>query len=63
MHGYRSNIHTMIESSSDQNLMQQYNITGKTHQDRKLITGDNPFASNNVGKASARALLKEVGLR
>ncbi len=37
-------------------------ITGKTHQDRKLITGDSPFASNNVGKASAQALLKEVGL-
>lgn len=36
-------------------------ITGKTHQDRKLITGDSPFASNNVGKAAAAALLKEVG--
>ena len=36
-------------------------ITGKTHQDRKLITGDSPFASNNVGKAAAKALLKEVG--
>lgn len=37
-------------------------ITGKTHQDRKLITGDSPFASNNVGKAAARALLEEVAL-
>lgn len=37
-------------------------ITGKTHQDRKLITGDSQFASNNVEKASAQALLKEVGL-
>ncbi|MGH8601751.1 MAG: glyoxalase III HchA [Gammaproteobacteria bacterium] len=35
-------------------------ITGKTHQDRKLITGDSPLASNNVGKAAAQALLKEV---
>ncbi|WQO70634.1 protein deglycase HchA (plasmid) [Sinorhizobium medicae] len=35
-------------------------ITGQTHQDRKLITGDSPFASNNVGKAAAKALLKEV---
>ena len=36
-------------------------ITGKTHKDRKLITGDSPFASNNVGKAAAKALLEEVG--
>jgi molecular chaperone Hsp31 and glyoxalase 3 len=36
-------------------------ITGKTYQDRKLITGDSPFASNNVGKAAAKALLEEVG--
>ena len=36
-------------------------ITGRTHQDRKLITGDSPLASNNVGKAAAQALLKEVG--
>lgn len=36
-------------------------ITGQTHQDRKLITGDSPFASNNVGKAAAAALLKAVG--
>ena len=35
-------------------------ITGQTHQDRKLITGDSPFASNNVGKAAAKALLDEV---
>lgn len=37
-------------------------VTGKTHQDRKLITGDSPFASNSVGKLAAAALLKEVGL-
>ncbi|ULA57933.1 MAG: Hsp31 molecular chaperone [Nitrospira sp.] len=36
-------------------------ITGLTHQDRRLITGDSPFASNNVGKAAAKALLDEVG--
>lgn len=38
-------------------------ITGKTHRYRKLITGDSPFASNNVGKAAANALLEEVGAR
>lgn len=37
-------------------------ITGKTIRDRKLITGNSPFASNNVGKAAAQALLEEVGL-
>lgn len=37
-------------------------ITGKTIRDRKLITGDSPFASNNVGKAAAQALMEEVGL-
>jgi D-lactate dehydratase / protein deglycase len=36
-------------------------ITGRTHQDRKLISGDSPLASNNIGKAAAQALLKEVG--
>ncbi|MDT3380912.1 protein deglycase HchA [Labrys neptuniae] len=35
-------------------------ITGRTHQDRKLITGDSPFASNNLGKAAARALITEA---
>lgn len=35
-------------------------ITGQTHQDRKLITGDSPFASNNLGKVAAHALLEEV---
>ncbi|MCA6096864.1 glyoxalase III HchA [Bradyrhizobium australafricanum] len=38
-------------------------ITGKTHQDRKLITGDSPFAANNVGKAAAKALLDTLGGR
>ncbi|MFD2756426.1 glyoxalase III HchA [Comamonas terrae] len=35
-------------------------ITGATHQDRKLITGDSPFASNALGKRAARALLDAV---
>lgn len=37
-------------------------ITGKCHQDRKLITGDSPLASNNIGKLAAAALLREVGV-
>lgn len=36
-------------------------ITGQIHQDRKLITGDSPFASNHLGKVAAQALLNEVG--
>lgn len=36
-------------------------ITGQCHQDRKLITGDSPLASNNIGKLAAKALLDEVG--
>lgn len=32
-------------------------ITGATHQDRKVITGDSPLASNALGKLAARALL------
>jgi molecular chaperone Hsp31 and glyoxalase 3 len=34
--------------------------TGATHPDRKLITGDSPFAANALGKLAAGALLKEV---
>ena len=37
-------------------------ITGQCHQDRKLITGDSPLASNNLGKLAAAALLNEVSL-
>lgn len=33
-------------------------ITGATHQDRKVLTGDSPFASNALGKLAARALLE-----
>lgn len=36
------------------------NIDGSTLQDRKLLTGDSPFAANNLGKLAARALLDEV---
>lgn len=39
-----------------------HDITGKCHQDRKLITGDSPLASHNLGKLAARALLAEVGV-
>ncbi len=35
-------------------------ITGECHQDRKLITGDSPLASNNLGKLTANALLQEA---
>lgn len=35
-------------------------IAGHTHQDRKLITGDSPLASNKVGQLAAQALLSEV---
>lgn len=33
-------------------------ITGKCHQDRRLLTGDSPLASNNLGKMAAEALLQ-----
>ncbi|RQS16109.1 protein deglycase HchA [Burkholderia sp. Bp9002] len=35
-------------------------ITGRCHQDRKLITGDSPLASDNIGKLAAAALLEAV---
>lgn len=38
-------------------------IKGTVHQDRKLITGDSPFASNNLGKAAAEALLAVYGAK
>ncbi|KAI8271849.1 Protein/nucleic acid deglycase HchA [Colletotrichum sp. SAR11_240] len=38
-------------------------ITGQTHQDRYLLTGDSPLASNNLGKLAAGVLLKDVGSR
>lgn len=36
-------------------------VSGQTHQDRKLISGDGPLAANEFGKMSAKALLKELG--
>lgn len=35
-------------------------ISGATHQDRKMLTGDSPLAGNALGKLAAAALLKEV---
>jgi len=37
-------------------------VTGQCIQDRKLITGDSPFAANAVGKLAAQALLKEFSV-
>lgn len=36
-------------------------MTGKTHQDRKLLTGDSPLASNALGRLAADALVEAVG--
>lgn len=38
-------------------------IAGHTHQDRKLITGDSPYASNKVGQLAAQVLLSDVAKR
>lgn len=35
-------------------------ITGKVHKDRKLLTGDSPLASNNLGKLVAETLLADA---
>lgn len=35
-------------------------ITGQVHRDRKLLTGDSPLASHNLGKLAASALLEAV---
>ncbi|MNM19200.1 Molecular chaperone Hsp31 and glyoxalase 3 [compost metagenome] len=35
-------------------------ITGQCHRDRRLLTGDSPLASNNLGKLAAETLLAEV---
>lgn len=37
-------------------------MTGRCHQDRKLLTGDSPLAANNLGILAAETLLKEVGV-
>lgn len=38
-------------------------IDGSTHQDRRLLTGDSPLASNRLGALAADVLLREVGQR
>uniref|UniRef100_UPI00402A6593 hypothetical protein n=1 Tax=Veillonella magna TaxID=464322 RepID=UPI00402A6593 len=35
-------------------------ITGFVHKDRMLLTGDSPFAANNLGILAADELLKKV---
>ena len=35
-------------------------ISGTTHQDRKLLTGDSPLAGNRLGKLATATLLEEV---
>lgn len=35
-------------------------MTGMTHQDRKLLTGDSPLASNSLGLLAADALIEAV---
>ncbi|MEC8568356.1 MAG: protein deglycase HchA, partial [Pseudomonadota bacterium] len=37
-------------------------ITGQVHKDRKLLTGDSPLASNNLGKLAATTLLADPNL-
>lgn len=38
-------------------------ITGETHRDRYVLTGDSPLASNNLGKLAATVLLDDVAKR
>ncbi len=35
-------------------------MTGQVHQDRRLLTGDSPLASNNLGLLAADALVEAV---
>jgi len=35
-------------------------ISGQTHADRKLLTGDSPLASNNLGLLATETLFKAV---
>ena len=37
-------------------------ITGQVHKDRKLLTGDSPLASHNLGKLAAETLLADPDL-
>ena len=38
-------------------------MTGETHRDRYVLTGDSPLASNNLGKIGAEASLEGVAKR
>lgn len=38
-------------------------MTGKVHKDRRLLTGDSPLASNNLGKLAAETLLADIASR
>jgi hypothetical protein len=38
-------------------------IKGDTYQDRLVLTGDSPLASNNLGKLAAKVLLDDVAKR
>ena len=38
-------------------------ITGETHRDRYVLTGDSPLASNNLGKLAASTILEELAER
>jgi molecular chaperone Hsp31 and glyoxalase 3 len=38
-------------------------MTGETHRDRYVLTGDSPLASNNLGRMAAEALLEDVATR
>ena len=38
-------------------------MTGGTHRDRYVLTGDSPLASNNLGKLAAGVLLDDVAKR
>ena len=38
-------------------------ITGQVHKDRKLLTGDSPLASHNLGKLAAETLLADPDLK
>lgn len=49
----------VAEELSKQGLtIRNDDMTGKTHQDRKLITGDSPLAANELGRIAADALLQ-----
>ncbi len=44
-------------------IINMESIDGSVHQDRKLLSGDSPLASNALGKLAARTLLDEVAAK